>query len=91
MKPRRGVRRAGARLRQLREQLGLTMRDVQAQSEKIAARLRQKAFVVRISRLSEFERSRSVPNIHQLYSLASVYECGFRRLLSWYGIPFRPR
>jgi transcriptional regulator with XRE-family HTH domain len=77
---------AGQRLRRIREQLGLTLREVEAASHEIA-RLRQDSnFVVPISRLSEIERRGMEPSIFRLYSLSVVYKRDLRELLSFYGV-----
>jgi len=77
---------AGQRLRVLREQLGLTIRDVEAASERIAARHRNEDLAVSPSRLSDIETKGILPNIYRLYSLAVIYRRDFRELLGWYGI-----
>ena len=77
---------AGANLRALRERLGLTMREVETASARIAERHTNDEFVVSPSRLSDIETKGSVPSIFRLYSLAVIYRCDVREVLSWYGI-----
>ena len=77
---------AGQRLRALREKIGLTVRDVEAASNKLAARHRNPEYAISISRLSDFETKDILPNIYKLYSLAVIYRRTFSDLLSWYGI-----
>jgi len=77
---------AGANLRALRERLGLTMREVETASTRIAERHANDEFVVSPSRLSDIETKGSVPSIFRLYSLAVTYRCDVREVLSWYGI-----
>ncbi len=81
--------RPGARLRQLREKRGLTLRDVQQRSERIAAELGNPEFRVYASRMSEIETHDMQPNIYRVYSLARVYQVRMREILSFYGIPQR--
>ncbi|HEU5453520.1 MAG TPA: helix-turn-helix transcriptional regulator [Terriglobales bacterium] len=77
---------SGQRLRALREQLGLTIRDVETASTRIAERHGNQEFAVALSRLSDIETKGIVPSIYRLYSLAIIYRRDFRELLSWYGV-----
>ncbi|HTZ97377.1 MAG TPA: helix-turn-helix transcriptional regulator [Terriglobales bacterium] len=76
----------GQNLRGLREQLGLTMRDVETASERIAEKHNNDEFLIVPSRLSDFETKGVVPSIYRLYSLAVIYRRDLRELLCWYGI-----
>jgi transcriptional regulator with XRE-family HTH domain len=76
----------GQNLRVLREQLGMTMRDVEGASARIADRHGNDEFSIPPSRLSDIETKGVVPSIYRLYSLAMVYRKDVRELLSWYGI-----
>jgi transcriptional regulator with XRE-family HTH domain len=77
---------AGPNLRIVRENLGLTMRDVETASELLARRHGNEEYFVPISRLSDFETKGVVPSIYRLYSLAAIYRRDFRELLGWYGV-----
>lgn len=77
---------AGQRLRALREQLGLTLRDVEAASLRIAARHKSDDFALTLSRLSDIETKHILPTIYRLHSLAVIYRRDIRELLSWYGV-----
>jgi transcriptional regulator with XRE-family HTH domain len=76
----------GQNLRILREQLGLTMRDVENASAQIAQKRANDEFVIAPSRLSDVETKGVVPSIYRLYSLAVIYRRDIRELLSWYGV-----
>lgn len=76
----------GQRLRNLRESLGLTLRDVEAASTLIAARHQKDEFAVNLSRLSDIESKGVLPTVYRLYSLAVIYRRDFRELLSWYDV-----
>lgn len=76
----------GQLLRALREQLGLTMRDVEIGSAVLAAKHGNDDFSVPLSRLSDIETKGIVPSIFRLYSLAVIYRCDLREILSWYGV-----
>ncbi|HZP16374.1 MAG TPA: helix-turn-helix transcriptional regulator [Terriglobales bacterium] len=76
----------GQHLRAVREQLGLTMRDVEMASASIAAKHGNDDFSIPLSRLSDIETKGIVPSIFRLYSLAVIYRCDLRDFLGWYGI-----
>lgn len=77
---------AGQRLRQLREQLGFNMRDVEAASLRIAAEHKNDDFAIPLSRLSDLESKGVTPSIYRIYTLSIIYRRDLRELLSWYGI-----
>ena len=77
----------GARLRQRRLRLGMTLREVEIGSRTIAARLKNRKFVVPASRVHDFEDKGVVPSIHRLYTLSRIYSCDLAELLHWYGVP----
>jgi transcriptional regulator with XRE-family HTH domain len=76
----------GQRLRLVREQSGLTIREVESASLKIAAQHHNDDFAVPLSRLSDIETKSTVPSIYRLYSLAVIYRRDVRELMSWYGV-----
>jgi transcriptional regulator with XRE-family HTH domain len=76
----------GQNLRTLREQLGLTMRDVETASARIAQNHGNDEFAIAPSRLSDFETKGVIPNIFRLYTLAVIYRRDLRELLCWYGV-----
>ncbi len=78
--------RAGHRLRALREELGLTIRDVETASVRIAANHGNDDFALSLSRLSDIEIKGVIPNLYRLYSLAVIYRRDLRELFAWYGI-----
>ena len=77
----------GAELRAIRQQLGLSFRDVYAASLAIAKQHRQPAFVIPPSRLHHIESKNKTPSIHRLYALALIYGRTLKEILSFYGIP----
>lgn len=76
----------GQRLRLVREQFGLTIREVESASLKIAAQHRNDDFAIPLSRLSDIETKSIIPSIYRLYSLALIYHRDIRELMSWYGV-----
>lgn len=77
----------GLRLRQIRERLGLTYRDVERISFELAARRGRSDFVLHISRLADIENHNAVPSLHKLYTLAVVYHLNPLELFGWYDVP----
>jgi transcriptional regulator with XRE-family HTH domain len=78
---------AGTHLRQARERLGLTFRDVEQASHELAARLTRPEFIIHISRLADIENHGVVPNLHRLFALCTIYHLDFIEALTWYGLP----
>ena len=76
----------GKRLRQLREQLGLTVRDVEASSSRLAKKRGNSAYSIPISRLSDIENKEVVPSIYRVYSVAVIYRRDISEILAWYGV-----
>ena len=79
----------GLRLRQTRERLGLTYRDVESASLEIAARRGRPDFILHISRLADIENRNVVPSLHKLYSLAVIYHLDPMEITCWYEAPLQ--
>jgi transcriptional regulator with XRE-family HTH domain len=77
---------AGKSLRTLREKLGLTMRDVELSSARLAEKYRNEEFSIPPSRLSDIETKAILPSIYRLYTLSVIYRRDMRELLAWYGV-----
>lgn len=77
---------AGDKLRKLREDLGLTLREVEAASLRLSAIHGNADYALPISRLSDIETKSSVPNIFRLYSLAVIYRMPMRELLALFDV-----
>ncbi len=78
--------RAGQKLRQIRERLNLTLRQVEQASLEIADAERNSEYVVSVGRLNQIENDGSLPSIYKLYSLAVVYKLSIEDALGSYGI-----
>jgi transcriptional regulator with XRE-family HTH domain len=76
----------GQNLRTLREQLGLTMRDVETACAKIAERHSNEEYAIPPSRLSDIETKGIVPSLFRLYSFSVIYRRDMRDLMRWYGV-----
>jgi transcriptional regulator with XRE-family HTH domain len=77
----------GLRLRQTRERLGLTYRDVERASFELASKRGRPEFIVHISRLADIENREVVPTLHKLYTLAVVYHLNPLEIFRWYEVP----
>jgi len=79
-------RTPGKRLRALRENLGLSMSDVERLTRELAAVRRNPRLRVPKSRLCEIETARRTPSIYCLYALSRAYGCDVRKLMGFYGL-----
>jgi len=76
--------RAGERLKQLRQQLGLTTREVADRSRKIAEGEASEEFALSHARLIQIENNESTPSIYKLFTLSAIYGRSFTELVSLY-------
>jgi transcriptional regulator with XRE-family HTH domain len=79
----------GLRLRQARETLGLTYREVEQASYELAAKRGRPDFILHISRLADIENRNVVPSLHKLYSLATIYHLSPLEISGWYQAPLQ--
>jgi transcriptional regulator with XRE-family HTH domain len=77
---------AGQQLRRIREAKGLTIRDVETATMRLAQKSGNDEYFIPLSRLSDIETKGIVPSIFRLYSLAAVYRKTYRELATLYGI-----
>jgi transcriptional regulator with XRE-family HTH domain len=77
----------GLRLRQVRERLGLTYRDVERSSFELAAQRGRSEFILHISRLADIENRSVVPSVHKIYTLAVIYHLNPLDIFRWYEVP----
>lgn len=81
----------GYLLRQARERLALTYREVERASIQIAENNHNAEFIIHISRLAEIENRGVTPNVFKLYSLCAIYRLDPEEVLGWYGVPWSRR
>jgi transcriptional regulator with XRE-family HTH domain len=81
------MERPGEKLRQVRERLRLTYRDVVEASQKIAQRRCSEEFAIALSRLADIENKGTLPTIYRLYTLCAIYRLDWKEVLRWYGVP----
>jgi transcriptional regulator with XRE-family HTH domain len=79
---------AGQKLKQTRERLGLTYREVEEYSGRIAEVRRNEEYSIALSRLADIENKGTVPSFYRLYTLCAIYRLDFNEVLAWYGISF---
>jgi transcriptional regulator with XRE-family HTH domain len=77
---------AGRRLREIREQIGLTLRDVEIASTSLSEARGIEDFIVNPSRLSDIETKGVIPSIYRLYVLSVIYRADFTEMLKLYGV-----
>jgi transcriptional regulator with XRE-family HTH domain len=79
----------GLRLRQAREKLGLTYREVEKASVEIAMKRGRPDFILHISRLADIENRNVVPTLYKLYSVSVIYHLSVSEISGWYEAPFQ--
>ncbi len=78
--------RAGEHLKELRNRLGITTREVEEYSRRIAESEGNEEFYVSNAWLTQIENKESTPSIYKLYSLSAIYRAKFTDLLTLYGV-----
>jgi transcriptional regulator with XRE-family HTH domain len=76
----------GKNLKELRARLGITVREVEEESQKIAEAQANPEFFVSNNWLTRLENTDAVPSIHKLFSLSAVYRVKVSDLLPMFGI-----
>jgi transcriptional regulator with XRE-family HTH domain len=76
----------GQYLRELRERLRMTVRDVERASEVIADEEGDERFCISSGHLSKVENDGFLPSLFKLFTIAAVYELEFHDLLRRYGV-----
>jgi transcriptional regulator with XRE-family HTH domain len=84
----KAVMRPGARIRNARERLGLTYRDVERASYELARQRGRPDFIVHLSRLADIENRDVTPSLYKLYTLAVIFHLDPREVCQWYEVPF---
>ena len=77
---------AGQRLREARERLGLSTRDVQRKSEQIARQKRNQEYYISHAWLSDMEKGKFMPRMFKLYSIMAIYDRSFAEIASYFGM-----
>src|ERR1700687_2574144 len=70
----------------MRNRLGITTREVEDYSRKIAESENNEEFYVSNAWLTQIENKISIPSIYKLFSLSVIYRLKFKDLLMLYGV-----
>ena len=76
----------GQYLRELRERLRMTVRDVEHASAAVAAEEGDQRFGISAGHLSKIENDDFIPSLSKLFTIAAIYELDFHELLRRYGV-----
>lgn len=77
---------AGRRLREIREGLGLTLKNVEEQSRRIVAAQQDSYYLITAGRLSQIENSNSLPSLYKLATLSIIYRLALTEMFRIYGV-----
>ena len=86
IRSRLSAQEVGTRLREIRRKCGISLREVEEQSQIISARYEKRAYHVSQNALSAYERGASVPSIRKLSTLSEIYGLPYADLFHFYGI-----
>jgi transcriptional regulator with XRE-family HTH domain len=78
--------RPGEQLRELRNRLGVTTREVEELSRRISEDRGNEEFYISNAWLTQLENKTSVPSIYKLFSLSVIYRAKFNDLLAIFGV-----
>jgi transcriptional regulator with XRE-family HTH domain len=73
--------RPGQQLKEIRNRLGVTTREVEELSRKIAQDYTNEEFCISNAWLTQIENGDSVPSIYKIFSLSAIYRARFHDLL----------
>src|SRR5215472_13464101 len=77
---------AGEKLKDLRNKLGISLRDVEEYSRQIAETQGNEDFFISNGWLTQIENTDSVPGIHKLFTLSIIYHTSYVELLAIFGV-----
>ncbi len=81
-----GIYQPGQRLRQIREEHGLALNDVEKLSRCLAEKTQVMDYLISAERVSQVENSNSVPSVYKLATLSFIYELPLAEMFRIYGI-----
>jgi len=81
-----GKLRAGEQLKELRNRLGITTRQVEEHTRSIADSEGNVEFYISNAWLTQIENKITIPSIYKLYSLSTIYRIKYSDLLELYGV-----
>ncbi len=77
---------AGRHLREIRESLGLTLKNVEEQSRRIVEIQQDSYYLITAGRLSQIENSNSLPSLYKLATLSFIYKLPLTEMFRIYGV-----
>ncbi len=77
---------AGTRLKQLRDRLGLTLREVEMHSRRLAREKQNQDFFISRGWLNNVENGSYTPGIFKLYSLGAIYRTHWSNIFAFFGL-----
>jgi transcriptional regulator with XRE-family HTH domain len=78
--------RAGIRLKQLRERLGLSLRKVEMLSRRLAQEKQNQDFFISRGWLNNVENGSYTPSIFKMYSLGAIYRTHWSSIFAFFGL-----
>ncbi len=81
-----GIYQSGHRLRQIREEHGLTLKDVEEQSQRLAEKTQIMDYLITAGRVSQVENNNSLPSVYRLATLSFIYKLPLTEMFHIYGI-----
>ncbi len=78
--------RPGDQLRDIRNRLGMTTREVEEFSRTVSEDRKNEEYYISNAWLTQLENSSSVPSIYKLFSLSVIYRVKFNDLLGVFGV-----
>ena len=81
-----GIYQAGQRLRQIREERGLTLNDIEKLSRCLAKKTQIMDYIITAGRVSQVENNNSLPSVYRLATLSFIYELPLAEMFDIYGI-----
>ncbi len=76
----------GDRLKEIRTHLGVTTREVEQRSKRIADSEGNAEFYISNAWITQIENTQSTPSIYKLFTLSVIYSTKFTDLLALYGV-----
>jgi transcriptional regulator with XRE-family HTH domain len=80
------LRRAGAKLKKIRERLGLSVREVARRSQLVIAERHNRDFSLSRAWINDVEKGRFVPGTFKIVSLSVIYQTTIAEIHALYGI-----
>ncbi len=80
------IYQAGQRLREIREEHGLTLKDVEEQSQRLAEKTQIMDYLITAGRVSQVENNNSLPSVYRLATLSFIYKLPLTEMFHIYGI-----